>query len=296
MSISMTVRRVWCYGVAAACLVMVGLAAARVEYGPAQATGALEAKALTESSGLAWGWANAPLLWTHNDSGDKPYLYALDTTGRNRGRFLLTGARHRDWEDMASFQRNGKSYLLIGDVGDNRHRRETVTLYLVAEPDVPARPEGEPRRLEVQQTVHLRFANGPRDCEAIAYDPMTNTVLLMDKWLTRGATVYALAWPDETGQVVHIARPIAATMLSMITAMDISPDGRRAIVCTYNRAYEFTRGDGRTWAQAFASQPRGIDLPDRKQGEALCFGPDGRSLYLTSEQRPAKLWHIPAAK
>ncbi len=291
----MMARRISCHVVAVVCLVAAGLAVANIQYASPRAVGVLEAEALTESSGLAWGWANAPLLWTHNDSGDKAYLYAMDPTGRHRGRFLLTGARHRDWEDMASFEHEGNGYLLIGDVGDNQRRRETVTLYLVVEPKVGPPGDDKARRVQVKQTVQFRYSNGPRDCEAVAYDRTSDTVLLMDKWLTRGSTVYALPWPDDREQAVHIARPIAATMLSMITAMDISPDGRRAVVCTYNRAYEYARTEGQTWAEVFSTQPRAIDLPDRKQGEALCFGPDGKSLYLSSEQRPAGLWYVPAA-
>jgi len=75
--------------------------------------------------------------------------------------------------------------------------------------------------------------------------------------------------------------------------MDISPDGRRAIVLTYADALEFVRRDGETWRQAFARRPRTIVMPRRRQGEAICYGPDGRTLYLTSEHTPTPLLEVP---
>ena len=65
-------------------------------------------------------------LWTHNDSGDRPRLYALDLTGKHLGTCDVEGAGAVDWEDMASFQRDGTSYLLIADVGDNQRMAKNL--------------------------------------------------------------------------------------------------------------------------------------------------------------------------
>jgi len=74
--------------------------------------------------------------------------------------------------------------------------------------------------------------------------------------------------------------------------MDISPDGRRAILGTYGHAFEFCRGKDETWAEAFSRPPRELTVPRRRQGETICFGPDGRTIYLTSEKRPTPLWEV----
>src|SRR5947208_16434555 len=49
---------------------------------------------LVESSGVAVSHAYRGVLWTHNDSGDGPYLYATDLRGTDRGALLVPGA---DW-------------------------------------------------------------------------------------------------------------------------------------------------------------------------------------------------------
>src|SRR5437588_13008164 len=56
---------------------------------------------LVESSGVAVSRAHPGVLWTHNDSGDGPFLYATDLQGRDRGSLLVPGAHAVEWEDIA---------------------------------------------------------------------------------------------------------------------------------------------------------------------------------------------------
>src|SRR4051812_36986774 len=59
----------------------------------------LEDRAVTESSGVVASRLNPGLFWTHNDSGDGPFVYAFDHEGRRRGVWRVEGAQARDWED-----------------------------------------------------------------------------------------------------------------------------------------------------------------------------------------------------
>ena len=95
---------------------------------------------------------------------------------------------------------------------------------------------------------------------------------------------------------MQVAQPIGSIKLWWPTAMDISPDGLRAVVLTYGDAFEYVRGPKETWAAAFARVPRRISVPMRKQGESICYGADGKTLYLTSEKLPTPLIEIPVAK
>src|SRR2546427_5041371 len=56
---------------------------------------------LIESSGVAVSHAYPGVLWTHNDSGDGPYVYATDLHGTDRGALLVPGAQAIDWEDIS---------------------------------------------------------------------------------------------------------------------------------------------------------------------------------------------------
>ena len=91
----------------------------------------------------------------------------------------------------------------------------------------------------------------------------------------------------------NIAKAISTLKIPETTAMDISSDGMHAVVLTYGDAYEFVRKKDETWAQAFSREPRRIKMPPRKQGESICYGTDGKTLYLTSEYESQPLWEIP---
>jgi hypothetical protein len=78
---------------------------------------------LIESSGVAVSHAYPGVLWTHNDSGDGPYLYATDLRGTDRGALLVPGAQAIDWEDMSLGpcppRVNADTCIYLADTGDN---------------------------------------------------------------------------------------------------------------------------------------------------------------------------------
>ncbi len=257
-----------------------------IQYVAPQQVCIIDCNKINESSGLAASHLRPHVFWTHNDSGDKPCLYAFDETGKHLGTCDVEGAKAKDWEDMASFNLDGNACLLVGDVGDNRGKRETCELYLIEE----VAPDEE--KLVVRQTVRYSYDRGPQDCESIGFDTTTRQVLFVSKNWTRTAQVFVLEWPAETDEV-QTARFIGEINVPGATAMDISPDGRRAVVLCYGDAYEFTRQPGETWEVAFSRKERKIKMPARRQGETLCFGTDGRTLFLTSEKHPTPFFRVP---
>ena len=96
--------------------------------------GRLEDSNIREASGLARSHVHENLLWVINDNGNEEWVHAINPRGARLGEFDLKKSNNQDWEDLASFQMDGKAYLLIADIGDNDARRETRTLYVVEEP------------------------------------------------------------------------------------------------------------------------------------------------------------------
>ncbi|MBL7222970.1 MAG: hypothetical protein ISS72_03880 [Candidatus Brocadiae bacterium] len=281
---------------------LIGLAAAQdpapLVYGPGRQIATLADKRVRESSGLACSRRTPGVFWTHNDSGDEPVLYAFDHTGRHLATLRVQEARARDWEDMASFRVGAEPFLLAADVGDNGSTRAYCTLYVVPEPVLdPAKPAAT-LTARPAQVIRFSYEHGPANCESVAVDPTTRTVLLATKQARGASRVYALPLPDAPTNEVAVARHVATVRLPITTAMDVSPDGRRAMILTYGDAYEFSRGSGETWAQAFANPPRRIAMPRRRQGESICYGHDGRTLYLTSESKklPTPLFEVPVVE
>jgi len=249
-------------------------------------------KRISESSGLAASHRTPDVFWTHNDSGDGPKLYAFNAAGRSLATVTVRGAGASDWEDMASFALGGRSFLLIGDMGDNARRRKTCKLYIVPEPKVPAGASGAALTAQAAVAIEFQYEDGPHDCESVAVDTRDRRIYLASK--TGIAKVYELPLPDKSPNGVLVAKAIAAVGVPFAVAMDISPDGSRAVILTYGPAYEFTRGADETWQQAFARPPRRLTMPPRAQGESICYGTDGKTLYLTSEKLPTPLYRVAA--
>ncbi|MFA5353392.1 MAG: hypothetical protein WC291_04120 [Thermodesulfovibrionales bacterium] len=273
-----------------------------IVYGEGRKIAELANKAINESSGLACGRANKDVFWTHNDSGGKPQLFAFGLNGEDLAVVTLTQARNRDWEDMASFSYEGRHFLLVADVGDNLSRREDYTLYIVPEPELDAGKRKAAIAVASFQTIRFRYEDGPHNCESVGIDPQTRTIYLVSKVYGYSCKVYSLPWQEGGSPAPLVARAIATLNIPVTTAMDISPDGLRAIVLTYIDAFEFVRSPKETWAQGFSRPPRHITMPERVQGESVCYGPDGKTLYLTSECEnissgdPSPLLEIPVIK
>lgn len=254
-----------------------------------------------EVSGLAPSRRADDLLWTHNDSGDGPVLYALGGDGRDRGRLRLAGIRAEDWEDLASFELDGQAWLLAADVGDNFANRPLGVLHVVAEPAPASLAPGVELVEPVAWSLHFRYEDGPRDCEAVAVDPRDRSVWLLTK-RDHPARLYRLdlapapatqpararfvgtvtGLPQPTARQRLVAQPLHAYR-GQPTALDFSADGAEAVVLTYGALLLYRRGPGEDWVTAFARPPVALAPHGLLQAEAACFSRDGLSLFVCSE-------------
>ena len=266
-------------------------------YGSPNYLGELEDKSVDESSGIVASRRNRDLFWTHNDSGDGPFIYAFDRAGEKRGTWRLTGAKALDWEDIATGPgpKKGQPYLYVGDIGDNGRERREIVVYRVAEPVVV--PEDvatnrlEPQQTEPVETIRLRYPDKRHDAEALAVHPTTGDLYVITKTMntTAAASVYKLAAPFSTTAINTLEKVgevrVPSIVPGMITGGDISPDGTRLILCDYFNAYEVnlpenSRGNfDDIWKQS----PAIVRLGERQQGEAICYRSDGRAILATSE-------------
>jgi len=263
-----------------------------ITYGPGQKLCELANPLIDESSGLACSRARPGAFFTHNDSGSEARIFAFDVAGNDLGHCLLADVQAYDWEDMASFSVAGKHYLLLADTGNNGLGAAVQMLHLVEEPAIHPVRGITAGQIPIVQTIHFSYYDDHRDCEALAVDPTDRTILLVTKQHDTRCYVYTMPWPKDDPEKVFAARKIATLEIPAVTAMDISPDGRLAIVLTYSHAYEYTRGPDEDWPKAFSRRGRMLAMPGRNQGESICYGPDGKTLYLTSEGKPTPFFRV----
>ena len=78
---------------------------------------------VSETSGLFF---HNGRLWTHNDSGGKPVLYALDTTTFEVvQRLTLMNVKNKDWEDVCT---DGET-VFVGKIGNNHGKRKGLKIF-----------------------------------------------------------------------------------------------------------------------------------------------------------------------
>jgi len=266
---------------------------------------------INESSGVAAARRNPGLLWTHNDSGDKPHVYAVDREGVTVGLYQVRGARNVDWEDMAVGPGPGGKfgpYLYLGDIGDNARRRTDCVVYRIQEPKVGgtrAQITKQTPRMSEGATLRLpfRYPDGPRDAEALLVHSRTGAIYIVSKEPSGRAGVYKFPARQPSGTKPAMLVRVGTVMITgeqhpfpnVVTGGDIAPDGRKVILCTYAAAYELTLPAGAANFEAiWKTRPAKIALPALPQCEAVCYTTAGKSILVTSAQTPAQIYRLDA--
>jgi hypothetical protein len=238
---------------------------------------------LGESSGLAASRRTPGLLWTLNDSGNPPELFAIDSAGHDRAVLRVEGARNRDWEALALARCGPTDCLYIAEVGDNRAREDTVRIYRVREPEEPF-PSS--RRVALSGTIQFRYEDGPRDAEAILVTG-DQDVYVISKERSGGGRVYLLdrtAWGRRDMATARFIQelPLPEGSRFQVTDAALAFDGVHVAIRTYGYIYFFRleKGALRLDEERRSCFAAGLDI----QGEGITWLRDGR-LVTTSERR-----------
>jgi hypothetical protein len=260
-----------------------------INYAPVQELARIDDAAINEISGVASSYNNLGTFWVHNDSGDTPRIFLVDKAGNTLTKGTITNASANDWEDIASFELNGISYLIIADIGDNASSRSQYSLYIIEEPNYNSSGTN-PSSYSIKRRINFTYDTGAQNCESIAVDVESGKIILVSKTSYQGSQkiryVHELPLSVASGTVSLVAQKIQefGTIAEATTGMDISNNGKYAIVHTVlDGNYEFTRNQNETWADAFAKVPRRIGIPEDRGFEAICYGTNGIDLYLMKE-------------
>jgi hypothetical protein len=237
------------------------------------------APGIRESSGVAVSRQHPGVLWTHNDSGDGPFLYATNLAGHDLGRVRVAGVPADDWEDLASGRCPDTAgwCLYIADTGDRRAASVTPALYVVPEP----RPTDS---MAAARTVFVTYEDGPENVEALAVAP-EGAVLLVSKGTSGRVRGYWLERDDLSRDTLRL-RPfeLGIEPLPMIgrlvTGAAFSAVGT-LVVRTYTELRFFQLEATRGGRVLHPSRSCWLGLQE-PQGEAVDFLDDNR-LVLTSE-------------
>lgn len=225
---------------------------------------------LTEVSGIAVP-PGATEAWVHNDSGDRPQVFAIGPDGGVTAHDV-PGAEAVDWEDIAA---GPDGHLYIADIGDNQRARPSVAIYRVTPPD----PSSTVPAVDVARLT-LTYPDGAHDAEALLVDPIGDQLVVVAKG-SGPADVFATPLAFDDGDEVALERIASVAtgsddVAGQVTGGDISPDGGAVVLRTYAGALVFRRALDRPLAEAFDGEPCQLLTGDELQGEAIGFdGTDG---------------------
>nr|WSX51233.1 WD40 repeat domain-containing protein [Streptomyces sp. NBC_00974] len=233
---------------------------------------------IKESSGLAASRIHPGVYWTHNDSDDGPYVYAVDSaTGKTVARITMTGVgKPRDIEAI-SLGPDGQLY--VGDIGDNLGGSwDHVWIYRFPEP----KALGDATVKAEQFTV--KYADGPRNAEALMVHPVTGRVYIASKDERAGGLYEG---PEElSASGTNTFRRIGD--VPWVTDGAFSPDGGRLALRGYLWAKTYPWKDGR-----MAGDGEQVAAPWQGQAESATYTADGTALMFGAEGVNSRVVAVP---
>lgn len=256
----------------------------------------IPSKPIDEASGLEASRAYPGRLYHHNDSGDDLRFFVTDMTGANLQIVNLKGPKPADIEEMSLGPCGAKTCLYLGDVGDNAGARTEVSFTILPEKKTYAATE-TPLRV-----VRARYPDGPRNVEAFAVHPNGDLFVVtkpVDAQMTRPgpASVYRLSANQlrQTEGVQVFARLGQLDLPKLLsdlpfygwipTGLDISGDGKRAVLLTYMAVVElgFDLSRGVPSTLTAGENVSVFRAPPLAQQEAITLLPDDSGFLYDSE-------------
>jgi hypothetical protein len=239
---------------------------------------------IEEASGLAESKRNPGHLWTIQDKGNSNILYLIDAgNGDLVAEYKILGTTNRDWEsiEISGGPEAGKSYLYIGDTGDNDMVYEDYTIYRFEEPKFEENHRNQLIEIETQvDKVVFDFAKKSHDVETLLVDPFTNDIFLVTK-RDLYSLLYTLPFPQSTAKKTSAV--LSGTFsFRFATAGCVSEDGNEVMIKTYDRIFYWKRSSGQSFQDLLGTVPSLAPYEREAQGEAVCFSSSG-GYYTLSE-------------
>ncbi|MFO7256146.1 MAG: hypothetical protein DIU61_000540 [Bacteroidota bacterium] len=247
--------------------------------------GALDYREIDEASGLAASVVNEGMLWTHNDSGDEARIFLIDQKGVCKAVVSLDGVTNRDWEEIAvgPGPEPGKSYVYVGEIGDNRATYLHKYLYRFPEPEIPVQSGRIDTTIYQLDSIKFTLEGGPRDTEAFIVDPVTRDIYVFSKNEKKNIRVFRLPYPQSTTDVME-AEFVMQLPIVKVVAADISADGREILIKNYTHVFYWRKEPDEPIPSTLERQPFSLPYTTEPQGEAVAFDRAGKGYFTLSEE------------
>jgi hypothetical protein len=257
--------------------------------------GIVDYKYVNEASGIVASRMNNQILWTHNDEGNDPRIFAINTSAQIVAIYYLNLKDGRDFEDITIGKGTDSDdwYLYLGDIGDNNKNHEKKFIYRFKEPKVDASQNLVTDTIYSFDKITFKLPD-IYDSEAMMFDPITKDIIIISK-REKKELVFKLPYPHSTTKTMN-AEEIAEVPFgyegfngSGVTAADISEDGTEILIKTYSKVYYYSRDISKPIEKAFDKKPAEVNYTFEPQGEAICWHPKSVGYFTLSEMSPFEI-------
>ena len=244
---------------------------------------AIEPEVIDEASGLTASINFAGYLWTLQDSQSPASLYLISPDGKKIKEYPVPDAENRDWEDLTCGPgpENGRSYLYIGDIGNNNMPlSEVCTIYRLPEiNDI----NGSFISDQIKK-IQFKYPDGVRDAETLLLDPVTKDIFVISKEMSQ-AGIYRLAYPQSTSEIITAEKVGVIPSMTMATSGSISSDGTEIMVRNYISVFYWKKRQEQTVSETISKNYISLlSIVLEPQGEGICFDRQGTGFYTFSER------------
>jgi hypothetical protein len=243
-------------------------------------------KDLIEISGVAASRINPGVLYIQNDSGNPSQVYLTDSSGADRGTLSLPTVPNRDWEDIAVGPGPvaGKSYLYVGNIGDNDSKYSSVFVYRFPEPDLGGKTSPVSLSISDLDIIELKYPDGPRNAETLMVDPLTKDIYIASKE-SNLSKICVARYPQSTTSAT-VLTPVVQLYFNKATSGNISPDGTEILLRSNELIWYWKLPPGTSISAGLLTKPQHAPyINNEPQGEGIGFAADGSGYYTDTEVR-----------
>ena len=262
--------------------------------------------AIPEVSGIACSRVTPGYIWMQSDE-TAGYIIATTQKGDScYTKVKFTKKIRWDWEDMSGGVYEDKNYLFIGAFGDNNETDGDYHIVYFEEPAID--PENPTVQIKPSDIRYIYPDSLKHNAEALMYDNVEQVIYIITKVYYNVCQVFSLPFRTDYGSEVQKLTyvcdlgvrsdigfnkgGIQCLGFHLVTAADISPDGKYVLIKNHNNisgfaAYSWVlyweREEGENIAKTVQRQPVVLDCYQSEwQGEAICWL-DSDVFYTTSD-------------
>ncbi len=224
------------------------------------------------------------LIWTMEDSGNKPELYALGENGKIVNTITVLDEKNIDWEDLTS---DKEGNLYIGDFGNNKNERQNLAIYKIAATDLTKQNVNIADRISFFYPEQQDFPpkKTERHFDAESFFIFNNNFYLFTKDRSSDFEGLIIMYRVPNKKGYHAAEMIGNFKTggefkdAAITSADLSPDGTKVVLLSGSKIWLFTNFIGDDFLNGIVKE---IPFDNSSQKEGICFKTND-ALYITDE-------------